>query len=106
VVSTEYRLAATDEWVMTRYANREVLDNGGMAFDFGSQGLFDRWHEVARADYLPVVDEAGTEYDLLSIICGATDATMGRTFIATFGEFVGTVELGSGELFARLGLEP
>jgi hypothetical protein len=55
-MSTEYRHASTDEWVCTRWACRRILDDGAMAFDFGSPDRLDAF--VLGGD-LPVASESG-----------------------------------------------
>lgn len=94
-MSTEFRSQETGEWVCTRWACKRV---GSAALDFGSEERFRLLEALALkcTENVTLVSEVGEEVDLVVLLA---------QHAVTFGEFVGTVELGSGELLDRTGEE-
>lgn len=106
-MSTEFRTAASDTWVCTRWAKRTALDAGCMAFDFGSAAQFSDLENLALSEMgdLQLLGEDGTRTTLFDLlVAGTSSALMGRRLAATFGESCGVVAVGDGELLDRLGL--
>jgi hypothetical protein len=106
-MSTEFRTADTDEWGFTRWAAGHK-----MGVDFGSAARFNRVVEMALTNVdVTFVGDDGTEVtagDVLTLALeGRFPVSPGKVVAArpTFGEFVGTVELGSGDLLDRMGVE-
>lgn len=103
-MSTEFRTDTTDEWVFTRWCNGD-----GVGFDFGSRTRFDRVMTWACRTDETFVGEDGTTMTtdemVQDVVTGVTRSVGGREVkvTATFGEFVGTVEVGSGEMWERCG---
>jgi hypothetical protein len=106
-MSTEFR-TETDEWVMTRWGR-----SPGVGVDFGSSSRFDR--VVSFCMTSPDVEFFGddgstvTGGDVVRMVFEGVfpvSPTSTCPGTPTFGEFVGTVEVGSGEMFDRMGVEP
>jgi hypothetical protein len=91
-MSTEFRTTDTDEFAMLRWSSRRV---GGAAFDFGTRA---RREAVERhlVDGGTLTGEIGEVFGLAEFLVDVTDDR------CTFGEFGGTVALGSGEAFDRM----
>lgn len=105
-MSTEFRTADTDEWVATRWFRRTAREAGGQAFDFGSARRFEALEMLALDADVALVGEDGTRTTLADLLVdGTSPALLGLRLVPTFGEFCGTVEVGSGELLDRLGLD-
>lgn len=91
-MSTEFRTRETDEWVCTRWWGG---NEGGKSCDWGSEQQLSRWVEQSlNTGDVELTGEDGTSSTVLTLWCERR---------STFGEFGGTVELGSGELLDRLG---
>lgn len=109
-MSTEFRLELNDEWICTRWCGPDTVAGQSQNFDWGSRQRLASWQAVAQeAPNVVVVGDDGSRCTLRSFIFdGNTDGDPYRRHprpVPTFGDFVGTVELGSGEMLDRQGLE-
>lgn len=105
-MSTEFRTADTDEWAFTRWGR-----NTGVGVDFGSRDRFDRVVSACMTADMRFVGDDGTVVTSQDVVDVAfrgrfpVSHTRMVDAVATFGEFVGTVEVGSGEMFTRMGVD-
>lgn len=105
-MSTEFRTADTDEWAFTRWGRSPE-----MGVDFGSRTRFARVVTFCMSSDVEFVGEDGSTADSADVVRLAfahrfpVSADREVPAVPTFGEFVGTVEVGSGEMFDRMGLD-
>lgn len=103
-MSTEFRFgdewSQDHEWAFTRWgmSKRAGEEKGICGFDFGSPMQMRR--VITRLDQgWIIMSERGEKVDFNAFMI------MLREGRCTFGEFGGTVQVGSGEMFTRLGIE-
>lgn len=116
-MSTEFRTVKGDYWVCTRYAG--TRHPGELTFDFGSVERFNHLEQLALVEAVPIYGEDGVETNLTDLLvysvgpalCMMRVADDGTVYwssplrmVPTFGRFGGTVAVGDGEIFDRLGI--
>ncbi len=103
-MSTEFRFgdewSQDNEWAFTRWGMglRAGQSKGIAGFDFGSP--MNLRNVMTRLDRGEIIfSERGEKVDFHGFMIMLQEAR------CTFGEFGGTVEIGSGEMFTRSGIE-